>query len=197
MIGALILAGGKNRRMGGFPKALLPLGEGTYLSHLERELAGFPEKLVSVNDPFLAERSQFRPVTDVFPDAGPLSGIYSALLSCKSSALLVVPCDLPFFCGDFARFLASSWDHSADALLPRAHDGNLQPLCGIYSKTCLSALHSALTNRQYKVLDFVKQLRYREIPLSGTSFSDAIFENVNTPDHAEALTRLPGDQSPI
>ena len=54
-LGALILAGGQNRRMGGSPKALLPNGSGALiLDGLRAAFAGFDEKLLSTNTPELA-----------------------------------------------------------------------------------------------------------------------------------------------
>ena len=64
-LGALILAGGQNRRMGGSPKALLPNGSGALiLDGLRAAFAGFDEKLLSTNTPELAAGTGFAPVPD-------------------------------------------------------------------------------------------------------------------------------------
>lgn len=61
-LGALILAGGQNRRMGGSPKALLPNGSGALiLDGLRAAFAGFDEKLLSTNTPELAAGTGFAP----------------------------------------------------------------------------------------------------------------------------------------
>ena len=71
-LGALILAGGQNRRMGGSPKALLPNGSGALiLDGLRAAFAGFDEKLLSTNTPELAAGTGFAPVPDARPGHGP------------------------------------------------------------------------------------------------------------------------------
>ena len=73
-LGALILAGGQNRRMGGSPKALLPNGSGALiLDGLRAAFAGFDEKLLSTNTPELAAGTGFAPVPDARPGMGPLA----------------------------------------------------------------------------------------------------------------------------
>lgn len=82
-LGALILAGGQNRRMGGSPKALLPNGSGALiLDGLRAAFAGFDEKLLSTNTPELAAGTGFAPVPDARPGMGPLAGLAAALSAC-------------------------------------------------------------------------------------------------------------------
>lgn len=89
-LGALILAGGQNRRMGGSPKALLPNGSGALiLDGLRAAFAGFDEKLLSTNTPELAAGTGFAPVPDARPGMGPLAGLAAALSACQSDGLVV------------------------------------------------------------------------------------------------------------
>lgn len=89
-LGALILAGGQNRRMGGSPKALLPNGSGArILDGLRAAFAGFDEKLLSTNTPELAAGTGFAPVPDAQPGMGPLAGLAAALSACQSDGLVV------------------------------------------------------------------------------------------------------------
>ena len=110
-LGALILAGGQNRRMGGSPKALLPNGSGALiLDGLRAAFAGFDEKLLSTNTPELAAGTGFAPVPDARPGMGPLAGLAAALSACQSDGLVVAACDMPCFDRAAAEFLASFAD---------------------------------------------------------------------------------------
>lgn len=86
-LGALILAGGQNRRMGGSPKALLPNGSGALiLDGLRAAFAGFDEKLFSTNTPELAAGTGFAPVPDARPGMGPLAASTRSAASTPNSA---------------------------------------------------------------------------------------------------------------
>ena len=114
--GALILAGGKGRRMGGKNKALLQWEAQTFLSRLESVLYNFDEKLISLQDASWLGDSSFSPVFDQEADHGPLEGLRCALSLCKSDALLVVACDMPLFSAELANALINA-DKGYDAMI--------------------------------------------------------------------------------
>lgn len=187
--GALILAGGKGRRMGGQNKALLQLEKQTFLSRLEQALSGFQEKLISLQDDSWLGESAFSPVFDEVKDRGPLEGIRCALSFCKSDALLVVACDMPLFSEEIAKGLIQMGEE-ADVVICRDRTGKLHPLCGVYSKQCLPIIESMIAQENYKVLNIMKLAPGKVFSLDASDFSDALLFNVNTP---EALLSLQGD----
>lgn len=151
-LGALILAGGQNRRMGGSPKALLPNGSGALiLDGLRAAFAGFDEKLLSTNTPELAAGTGFAPVPDARPGMGPLAGLAAALSACQSDGLVVAACDMPCFDRAAAEFLASFADQGWPAWALRDRAGRLHPLCGVYTKQCLPAIQAALAAGEHRV----------------------------------------------
>ena len=163
-LGALILAGGQNRRMGGSPKALLPNGSGALiLDGLRAAFAGFDEKLLSTNTPELAAGTGFAPVPDARPGMGPLAGLAAALSACQSDGLVV-----------------AAW-----ALRDRA--GRLHPLCGVYTKQCLPAIQAALAAGEHRVGRLFQSVDGQAISLEGTSLPDAVVCNVNTPEELKEL----------
>lgn len=187
--GALILAGGKGRRMGEQNKALLQLENQTFLSRLEKALSGFPEKLISLqNDAWLGE-SPFSPVFDEVTDRGPLEGIRCALSLCKSDALLVVACDMPLFSEEIAKGLIRTGEE-VDAVICRDRTGKLHPLCGVYSKRCLPIIDSMIAKENYRVSDIMKMVPSKVFSLDTSDFSDALLSNVNTPEELAALRRV-------
>ena len=165
-LGALILAGGQNRRMGGSPKALLPNGSGALiLDGLRAAFAGFDEKLLSTNTPELAAGTGFAPVPDARPGMGPLAGLAAALSTCQSDGLVVAACDMPCF--------------------DRA--GRLHPLCGVYTQQCLPAIQAALAAGEYRVGRLFQSVGGQAISLEGTSLPDAVVCSVNTPEELKEL----------
>ena len=163
-LGALILAGGQNRRMGGSPKALLPNGSGALiLDGLRAAFAGFDEKLLSTNTPELAAGTGFAPVPDARPGMGPLAGLAAALSACQSDGLVVAACDMPCFDRAAAEFLASFADQGWPAWALRDRAG------------------------EHRVGRLFQSVGGQAISLEGTFLPDAVVCNVNTPEELKEL----------
>lgn len=189
-LGALILAGGQNRRMGGSPKALLPNGSGArILDGLCAAFAGFEEKLLSTNDPTLAVGTDFTPVPDLHPGMGPLAGLAAALDVCQSDGLIVAACDMPCFDRAAAEFLARFADKGWPAWALRDRTGRLHPLCGVYTKQCLPAIQAALAADEHRVGRLFQAVGGQAVPLEGIALPDAVVCNVNTPEELEKLLK--------
>ncbi|MCS7050494.1 MAG: molybdenum cofactor guanylyltransferase, partial [Thermomicrobium sp.] len=91
-----ILAGGQSRRMGR-DKALLDFHGEPLLGRVLRRVRPLTDDLFIVASDRPAYLQFGVPVVpDRIPDAGPLGGIYSALLSARHEYCLVLSCDLPF-----------------------------------------------------------------------------------------------------
>ncbi len=182
-IGLVILAGGGARRMGGANKALLRLGEESFLERLCKCLSFFGEKFLSTNDPATAKGSGLIPIRDVYHDSGPLGGVFSPLRVCRSNSLLVVPCDMPLFDRDAARTLCAAFDGNKEDVLIY-NNGHRQPICGIYSKKCLPWMEKILASGDCCIMSVSNHVRMRELP---TSRRD-IFINVNSVEDLRVLS---------
>lgn len=175
--GALILAGGRSRRMGTC-KALLTIEGETMLARLTRQLGGFQEKLLSTNPPALAEGLPLTPVPDLYPDAGPLAGLHAALSASRSGMLFCVPCDMPNFNPALPGLLLERYN-GEDALVCRDGTGRLYPLCGFYAKTALPALEAQLRQGQYRAAALLDRLSCTVADMGGM-VPDSVFFNMNT-----------------
>lgn len=169
----LILAGGKSTRLG-TDKASL-----------------FLDRVVRAIEPYVAEVLIAGPdhIPDLFPDHGPLSGIYSAMLVAQHDRCLVAACDMPFIQpGIVQRLIALSGDE--DALVPRI-DGRPQPLLALYRKTCLPALKQTLEEGELKVELFLDRVRVRHLTEENFLETDLVsFFNVNRPEDLKRAEEL-------
>lgn len=188
-VGALILAGGLNSRMDGRHKALLEWNGRTYLSCLMEAFATFDEKIISTGVAALAEGSDFLAVPDEISGQGPLGGLSTALSVCKSDALVVCACDMPFVTAELTSWLAGQarLHPEADAIAIRDRSGRLHPLCGVYRKEAAPAIHEALMQDERRMIRVFRNLRGVELSLADTDFPDRILSNVNTPEEMEFL----------
>ncbi|PKM73957.1 MAG: hypothetical protein CVU91_02610 [Firmicutes bacterium HGW-Firmicutes-16] len=184
--GAVILYGGKSRRMGRDKAELIIEGQ-TFLEHIAGELENFEELILSLDNLEKYPEIKHTAVTDIYPDCGPMGGIHAALSACDSDALLVVSCDLPLFKGELGEYLCAQLDEEIDAVVPVTSDGRMHPLCAVYRKTASQVFEKYLIAENYKILNAYKDMRVKYIPMDHTPCSGKWLQNINTPQEYDAL----------
>ncbi len=185
-IGAAVLCGGKSRRMGR-DKALLPLGDTTFLAHALETVRDFPEVLLSAAQE--GDYSDFGVpvVADGWPDTGPLGGICSVLTACRSEAMLCLSCDMPQVTGEFCHYLCGLLD-GYDAVVPTTADGRVHPLCAVYHCRALPTLQEHLKRGDLRLQSALSDLQVLYVDVKETTFTDKLLRNINTPQEYAALT---------
>lgn len=188
----VIQAGGKSTRMGGEPKALMEVGGVRIIDRVVRILREVTDDVLIVSGtPALYASLGLPMVPDVFPDAGPLGGIYSGLAAASGDAAFTVACDMPFLHAGVARLMVARASE-ADVVIPRI-GGLWETLHACYAKACLGPIESRLRAGRYKVIGFFDDVRIREVTEAEVAPlvpPEIVFMNVNTPedlDRARAL----------
>lgn len=200
-IGAVILTGGKSRRMG-TEKYRIKIGDQTFLERMAANFDGFDELFVSVDDAARHPDIALPMVSDRWKDCGPISGICTSLLACKSNALVVVSCDIPFFSSRLLdRMLGElESDPDIDLVMPKEANGFLQPVCGVYRKRCADTLLKYIESGNYCLLDPLQVLNIKAVPAE--EYRRELI-NINTPEDYEREFHVPvpgnavGDGRPI
>jgi molybdopterin-guanine dinucleotide biosynthesis protein A len=184
----IILAGGKNLRMGQ-NKAFLEVQGERIIDRIGRILVElFDEVLLVTNSPADYLNLNLRTVTDLYREKGSLGGIFTGLFHASFSHAFVVACDMPFIKPALISHLAGL-SQGYDIVIPRTKDG-LQPLHAVYSRKCLPFMEDLLRSGNLKILDFFHRVKKREvlteeiIPFDPQMVS---FLNLNTP---EDLSRI-------
>jgi molybdopterin-guanine dinucleotide biosynthesis protein A len=194
-VSGVVLAGGRSRRMGGSPKALIPFGERPLIRHIVEKLAAvLPDCLVVTNSPELYGFLGLPMVPDVFAEGGSLGGIYSGLLAAPGEAALCVACDMPFLSVGLLRHLAGR-AAEADVVIPDAA-GDLQTLHAVYGKACLPPMERSLRAGRLKITGFFDEVRVLRVPEDVVARFEApalAFMNLNTPEDL-ALARQHWDE---
>ena len=185
----VILAGGASRRMGTC-KALLEINGETMLARILRQLSGFERVLLSTGDPTLAEGLSVECTADLYPGMGPLAGLHAAFRAVDSEALLVLPCDLPFFTKQAAEYLLDHMPEDVDALVCIDSTGRIHPLCGIYRRSVLPALEARLKAGELRVMSFLYSLNWKGLQ-DAEMLPDKLFLNINTPEIYRQITETP------
>jgi len=181
-ITALILAGGKSRRMGGSDKGLLPFGGGLLAGHvIDAIRPQVGAVMISANRNHDAYGEFGLPVLSDPLDGfqGPLAGFLAGLQAMQTEHLLTLPCDGPVIVPDLARRLADGLEQ-AQAKIAVAHDGRrLQPVYALLHRSTLDSLRQVLDQGERKIDRW-----YPHQPWVTVDFSDVPeqFSNINTPD---------------
>ena len=180
---AIILAGGKSRRMG-FNKAFLKYGDKTFIEYQIAKLTKiFDEILLSANEPCIYANLNLPIVSDILPEKGPLSGICAGLIRAASSYAFVIACDMPFINEKVILYLKGLIDNY-DVVVPQTSRG-LEPMHAFYSKNCIQPMYRCLEQGKLRIIDFFSEVKVRivdEKELKGLDVSIQSLINLNTPE---------------
>jgi len=186
-ITAVILAGGKGRRMQGMDKGLIELNDKLLIQHVISAIAPQVGQLVinaNRNLQLYADLG-YPIVSDTMDDyQGPLAGLLATMNSIDTPELVSVPCDGPLLPRDLVERLVMARDQAA-ADIAVAHDGQrLQPVYALMPTRLKQDLKAFLESGGRKI-----DLWYAQHQVVHADFSDTAeaFININTPQDRDKL----------
>jgi len=191
---AVVLAGGRARRMGGGDKPLVELCGRPLLRHLLDRLQPQVSLLaLNVND----DPSPYQPFgLPILPDSlpgrpGPLAGILAALdwaAIAGAGHVLTVPGDTPFLPPDLALRLGAAILAGAPAAMA-ASGGRRHPIAGLWPVTAREGLRRAVRDAGLRRADdWARDLGTVSVDFAIDPFDP--FFNLNSPDDLAAAERL-------
>lgn len=181
-MGALILAGGENKRLP-VRKGFLRVNNKTIVeSNIELLNGIFDTVIISTNNPELYFSFGVLMVGDTIDCRGPMTGILSALMIPEISEIFVTACDMPFINVTLVKYIIGKWTTEWDAVIP-IFDKKPQPLFGIYSKRLVRDMEEDIRNGKRSLRGFLQRINVlyigeeevRHIDPEGRSFV-----NINT-----------------
>ena len=182
-ITGIILAGGKNLRMGK-NKAFIEVNGQRLIDRTKNLFVElFDEVLLVTNSPRDYLDLNLRLVADLWPGKGALGGIYTGLFHASHSHAFVAACDMPLLNKALISRLAAL-SPGYDIVIPKTEDG-FQPLHAVYSQKCLPFMENLLRENNLKIIDFFPRVRKREVPTEEILPLDPqliSFLNINTPE---------------
>ena len=190
---AIVLAGGKNRRLGR-SKALESIGGMSIIVRVVERLEPLTSQILIVSS---QEQFDF-PVAckaeilvDLYPDKGPLGGLYTGLLASRSPRSVVVACDMPFLNQALLSYMIQI-SASFDLVVPRLNN-MVEPLHAVYSKDCLAPIEHLLKLGRLSVLELLTLVNVRYVEAEEINRFDPeqlSFFNVNNEDDLEKARKL-------
>lgn len=188
-ITAVVLAGGRGRRIGGQDKGLVEVGGRPLIEHI-LDLVTPQVSAVIIN----ANRNQqvyagygYPVISDNLTDyQGPLAGFAAALAACETDYIMTLPCDGPYVPTDLVGRLSSAIKNN-NAELAVAHDGQrMQPVYALIPRSLLESLQEFLDAGDRKI-----DLWYARHDTALADFSDVIdtFFNINTEEDRRTIDK--------
>ena len=181
-ITAVILAGGKGRRLEGQDKGLVIYKDKALIQHvIERIQSQVGDIVINANRNQETYASYGYPtISDEMSDfQGPLAGFATAMKSVQTDYIVTLPCDGPSLPLDLVSRMFSKLNAFEDAsnCIAVAHDGEwLQPVHALIPVALIDSLEQFLANGNRKI-----DLWYAQHELVKVDFSDQpnAFFNIN------------------
>jgi molybdopterin-guanine dinucleotide biosynthesis protein A len=186
-ISAVLLAGGKSRRMGQDKATMLSRGVPLWKIQLEllRRLKLGKILVSAASDP------SWRPVdvdfvSDKQPSRGPLSGIAATLSRIKSGHLLALAIDTPFMSDAYLRGLCLRIENGR-GVIPMI-ENRAEPLVAIYPSDAEVEFTSVLSGNDFSLQPIVRKLITlgKLQPIQVSTEERALFRNLNEPQDRDA-----------
>ncbi|MDP8254685.1 MAG: molybdenum cofactor guanylyltransferase [Candidatus Alcyoniella australis] len=192
MLSAVILAGGRSRRMGR-DKCLIELGGQPLIELLLRELQQAADQvLIAANHVERFASLNVRVVSDIHPGNGALAGLHAGLWACDGERAFVCACDMPRITAEVVRTMFALAPE-ADVVVPRLGE-YLEPLCAVYSCSCLPHIERSIMCGERRLVSFYDKVRVVEV--GPQDFPDdpllKFTTNINTPEDLEQLKSRSG-----
>ena len=188
---AVILAGGKSSRMGS-NKAFLKIKGKTFIERqidLLREM--FDEIFISANTPSEYESLNLPVFKDLYPEKGPLCGIYTSLINSDSASTFMLACDMPFVESELIKYL-KDFTKEYDVVVPKSERG-LEPLHAFYSKNCIEPIKRELDSNNLRIISFFPHVNVKIVELDSLTASDSFknsIKNLNTRNEYEVVKNV-------
>ncbi len=162
---AIIMAGGKSKRMGRNKSMLVVNGE-PVIKHIFKQLRPhFSQVLVSSDDVSRYNFLDVQVVPDEDTGKGPLMGIASALRVSANEVNFVIACDIPQVDISFVRQMVRE-SKGFDAVVPQTGPSLYEPLFAVYKKSTLAEIDKAIAAGNYQIIEPLKYCKVNYISLA-------------------------------
>jgi molybdopterin-guanine dinucleotide biosynthesis protein A len=191
---SIVLAGGKSSRLGR-NKALQIIDGRSLIQRVIDSLAALSTEIIVVTAHGEAipcySAVQIETVADIYPEKGPLGGIYSGLMASRSPRAVAVGCDTPFLSASLLRYMTQVRS-MYDVVVPRIKS-KLEPLCAVYSESCTGPIQRLLAQDELRIDRLFGMVKVKYVGESEVNRFDPehlSFLNVNSHADLDRARRL-------
>lgn len=181
---AIVLAGGKSKRMGS-DKSLLKIQGKTMVEIIVKQLEGhFDEIIVGSEESGKHSLPGCRVVPDRETGKGPLMGILSCLSVSRNEVNFVTACDIPEI---NIKLVNKMINHSGDAdiVMPVTKGNKYEPLFAVYRKSVTGSIGKILEKGGRRIIELLEYSKAILIDFDGKEW----YHNINSREDFEDYLR--------
>jgi molybdopterin-guanine dinucleotide biosynthesis protein A len=183
----IILAGGKNSRMGQ-KKAFIEINGIAIVDIILNIFQNlFSEIIIVTNTPEDFKYTKARLVKDIMPGKGPLGGLYTGIKAAAFDRCFVTACDMPYINLQLIKHIIQIKGY--DVVVPKVNS-KFEPLFAVYSKNCLNTIEKNLSEERLRILDIFSEIKVKEIYEDEMRLYDSkllSLINLNTPGQLNSI----------
>lgn len=187
---AIVLAGGKSRRMGFDKQAIRYDDKLLVLETIRRLKADFDDIIVVTHDRRFYFRADVRITKDILPSTGPLAGIHAGLTLAKSDYAFVLACDMPYYSPAYARLLQEKIKPPDTGILTALENGWIEPFHAYYKRSLTTPIEAYLQEGKRNIRDLAAAHGIRFLDERYARSIDPqlqMFANLNTKEELDAF----------
>jgi molybdenum cofactor guanylyltransferase len=192
----VILAGGESRRFDYVNKAFFEINGERIVERVYRVMRSvFDDLIVVTNHPADYLKWDARITTDILPCRSSMTGVHAGLFMAETPFIFVCGCDTPFLRKELVRAVLAGLEDKVDAVVPRKANGWFEPLCAIYSRTCLQPMERCLKQKTYDIMRIFREVRVKYLDETILRRADpelTSFVNINTPEDLRLAREIAG-----
>ena len=180
-ITGIILAGGKNSRMGR-NKALVEWRGKRLIDWVIDSIKPVCARIIISSNEVLATTQGYEIVPDRYQKKGPAAGIESGLYHSKTDLNIIVSCDTPLLNPGFFNFMLEK--HQDKEISIPIHEGINEPMIGIYRRSVHSVFEEAIKSGLNKPPAIIRSCYHQEVPINPdlNFYQPEMFLNLNSPE---------------
>ena len=191
---AIILAGGKSKRMG-FDKALMEVCGQPIVGLIIKQLRKvFDDIIVVTNNPDGFSSLDVTITEDILSNSGPLGGIHAGLMLSKSKYAFLTACDMPIISPEYAKYMTEVAEEELPHAVISEKGDWIEPFHALYSRELTEDIEYNVENGIYKIFDVLKfknVIKISEAKVREYSPDLSVFTNLNyAKELEEFLSRM-------
>ena len=156
---AVILAGGKSRRMG-FDKQFLEVNNKLLMENLICELKKeFQDIIIVTNKPEEYKKSKCRIFSDEIKEVGPLSGIQVGLKNSKSKYTYFIACDMPNINLNYIQQMKNEIIQDKPDACVSQKESMIEPFNSFYSTNILDKVEELIRSNRRSMLTLINNIK--------------------------------------